>query len=189
MYIYFSGYLWGQETLFLQSACTSTLTLRGLLLQPVPLLAHWWTDVTVEALVHLLTDDVHQPVEDLLHVDVVFSTGLKKLEACGARGEKRHLKWTNWFGFSCRQRVWAPTQFRGYSLAILRRDLSVLFQVQLIPHQNHLSAVPRVRLDLGCPGNAATSEMDLTFTRSILTHVQFRLTITKTDIWRDLGGR
>lgn len=36
----------------------------------------------VQALRHLLADDVHQPLEGLLHVDVVFGTGLKELKPC-----------------------------------------------------------------------------------------------------------
>lgn len=33
-----------------------------------------------QGLVHLLTDDIHQALEDLLHVDVLLGTGLKELE-------------------------------------------------------------------------------------------------------------
>ena len=32
------------------------------------------------ALVHLVADDVHQPLKHLLHVDVVFGAGLEELE-------------------------------------------------------------------------------------------------------------
>ena len=36
--------------------------------------------VSVHALVHLVTDDVYQAIKHLLHVDVVFGTGLEELE-------------------------------------------------------------------------------------------------------------
>ena len=38
--------------------------------------------VVVQALRHPLADDVHQPLEGLLHVDVVFSARLEVLETC-----------------------------------------------------------------------------------------------------------
>ena len=36
--------------------------------------------VPLQALAHLLTDDVHQPLKHLLHVDVVLSARLEELE-------------------------------------------------------------------------------------------------------------
>lgn len=38
--------------------------------------------VVVQTLSHPLTDDVHQPLERLLHVYVVFSARLKELKTC-----------------------------------------------------------------------------------------------------------
>lgn len=37
-------------------------------------------DVSLHALTHLLTDDVHQTLKHLLHIDVVLSAGLKEVE-------------------------------------------------------------------------------------------------------------
>lgn len=39
-----------------------------------------------QGLIHLLTDDIHQALEDLLHVDVLLGTGLKELETWTDRG-------------------------------------------------------------------------------------------------------
>lgn len=79
------------------SACTATLTGDGRILQRVLLLTDRRGCCVVDALVHLLTDDVRQLVEDLLHVDVVLGAGLEELEACdGGRGEVKPIK-----GSSC----------------------------------------------------------------------------------------
>lgn len=40
-----------------------------------------WHDVSIHAFVHFVTDDVHQALENLLYVDVVFGAGLEELEA------------------------------------------------------------------------------------------------------------
>lgn len=34
----------------------------------------------IQGLVHFLTDDIHQALEDLLHVDILLGTGLEELE-------------------------------------------------------------------------------------------------------------
>lgn len=73
---------------FQLSACASALAAAGRLLQVGSLVVGRWTGLTVGALVHLLTDGVHQLVKNLLHVDVVFGTGLEELEAWRERGEK-----------------------------------------------------------------------------------------------------
>lgn len=39
-----------------------------------------WAGAGFQGLVHLLTDDIHQALEDLLHIDVLLGTGLKELE-------------------------------------------------------------------------------------------------------------
>lgn len=41
--------------------------------------------VVVQALRHPLADDVHQPLEGLLHVNVVFSARFKELKTCQDR--------------------------------------------------------------------------------------------------------
>lgn len=42
-----------------------------------------------QGLIHLLADDIHQALEDLLHVDVLLGAGLKELETCrGIRWEE-----------------------------------------------------------------------------------------------------
>lgn len=41
--------------------------------------------VAVHTLSHPLTDDVYQPLEGLLHVNVVFSTCFKVLKTCQER--------------------------------------------------------------------------------------------------------
>lgn len=73
------------------SASTASLTRVRLILQGVPLLIDWLAGVTVDTLVHLLTDKVHQLVEDLLHVDVVFGTGFEELKTCGQISIKGRL--------------------------------------------------------------------------------------------------
>lgn len=40
-----------------------------------------------QGLIHLLADDIHQALEDLLHVDVLLGAGLKELETC------RDIRW------------------------------------------------------------------------------------------------
>lgn len=47
--------------------------------------------VVVQTLCHSLTDDVHEPLEGLLHVDVVFSARFKVLKTCqSGRRRKTH---------------------------------------------------------------------------------------------------
>lgn len=41
--------------------------------------------VVVQTLRHPLADDVHQPLEGLLHINVVFSARFKELETCQDR--------------------------------------------------------------------------------------------------------
>lgn len=38
--------------------------------------------IGVERFGHFLTDNIDEPLEDRLHVDVLFCRGLEKLEAC-----------------------------------------------------------------------------------------------------------
>lgn len=45
--------------------------------------------VVVQTLWHPLTDDVHQPLEGLLHVNVIFSARFKELKTCREGGAKR----------------------------------------------------------------------------------------------------
>lgn len=60
------------------------------LMRPLGLLSELWAllgsrdrrVVVVQTLCHPLTDDVHQPLERLLHVNVVLSARLKKLKPC-----------------------------------------------------------------------------------------------------------
>lgn len=60
---------------------------------PLRLLAELWPlfssgdsrFIVVQTLRHPLTDDVHQPLEGLLYVNVVFSAGFKVLETCQDR--------------------------------------------------------------------------------------------------------
>lgn len=53
--------------------------------------------------------------------------------------------------------VFSPTQFVSQSLTILRWYQPVVLQVSLVPHQDHLGVVPRVRFDLGRPGQRTTT--------------------------------
>lgn len=39
-----------------------------------------WAGAGFEGLIHLLTDDIHQALKDLLHVDVLLGAGLKELK-------------------------------------------------------------------------------------------------------------
>lgn len=48
--------------------------------------------VVVQTLRHPLADDVHQPLEGLLHVNVVFSARFKELETCQDRRGKGKKK-------------------------------------------------------------------------------------------------
>lgn len=51
-----------------------------------------------QGLVHLLTDDIHQALKDLLHVDVLLGTGLEELETWTDIGGDTHetLKGKAW---------------------------------------------------------------------------------------------
>lgn len=69
----------------LLSASTASLTRDRLILQGIPLLTDRLASVAIDTLVHLHTDEVHQLVEDLLHVDVVFGTGLEEMKTCGQK--------------------------------------------------------------------------------------------------------
>ena len=73
------------------STRTATWAAAGRLLQVSSLVIGRRTDVTIGALVHLLADGVHQLVKNLLHVDVVFGTGLKELEAWRGQREEEAL--------------------------------------------------------------------------------------------------
>ena len=48
----------------------------------VPVVRHE-VDVSLHALVHLLTDDIHKTLKHLLHVDVVLCAGLEELKPWG----------------------------------------------------------------------------------------------------------
>lgn len=76
-----------------------------------------------QGLVHLLTDDIHQALKDLLHVDVLLGTGLEELE----------------------------TEVIGEPPAILSRYDTLILQITLVPHENDLSIVPGIGLDLCGP--------------------------------------
>lgn len=71
---------------FFLCVCSASAVLVGplrLLIQLWPLLGSGdGRVVVIQSLCHPLTDDVHQPLERLLHVDVVFRTGFKELESC-----------------------------------------------------------------------------------------------------------
>lgn len=73
------------------SAGAATLAAAGRLLQVGSLVIGWRTGVSVGALVHLFADGVHQLVKNLLHVDVVFGTGLEELEAWRGQRHKDEL--------------------------------------------------------------------------------------------------
>lgn len=75
------------KLLLLPSARTATVAAAGGLLQVGRVVVGRRAHVAVWTLVHLLADGVHQAVEDLLDVDVVFGTGLKELEACGGSAQ------------------------------------------------------------------------------------------------------
>lgn len=77
----------------------------------------------IQGLVHFLTDDIHQALEDLLHVDILLGTGLEELE----------------------------TKVIGEPPAILLKHDTLILQVTLVPHKDDLSIVPGVGLDLGGP--------------------------------------
>ena len=65
-----------------KSAGTSTFTVRGRVREAGSFLIGRDTGrLTIDRFIHPFTDDIHQLVKDLLHVDVVFSAGLKELEA------------------------------------------------------------------------------------------------------------
>ena len=63
------------------SAGTGSVALRGCLLQAGVGVAFGLHPLALHALVHLLTDHIHQALKHLLHVDVVLGTGLKKLKS------------------------------------------------------------------------------------------------------------
>ena len=53
----------------------------GLLCQLGPLFGPCDSGISgIEALGHLFTDDVHQPLKGLLHINVVLGAGLKELK-------------------------------------------------------------------------------------------------------------
>lgn len=47
--------------------------------------------VRVQALGHLVADEVDETLEGLLHVDVVLGAGLEELETLGRGKDKRHV--------------------------------------------------------------------------------------------------
>lgn len=54
---------------------------RGVLEALVPVVGYE-VGVSLHALVHFVTDDVHETLKDLLDVDVVLRTGIEELETC-----------------------------------------------------------------------------------------------------------
>lgn len=70
--------------------CVSVCSASTILVRPVGLLIELWpllgsTDggvVVIQSLCHPLTDDVHQALKRLLHVDVVLSACFKVLKTC-----------------------------------------------------------------------------------------------------------
>lgn len=91
---------------FVQLCLASTILMR-----PLWLLSELWPlfipgygrVVVVQTLRHPLADDVHQPLEGLLHVNVVFSTRFKVLETC-REGRRRRavIRPTTSMGCLCR---------------------------------------------------------------------------------------
>lgn len=49
-----------------------------------------WAAAGIQRLIHFLTDDIHQALEDLLHVDIFLGAGLEELET-----------WTDISGDTC----------------------------------------------------------------------------------------
>lgn len=76
-----------------------------------------------QGLIHLLADDVHQALEDLLHIDVLLGAGLEELK----------------------------TKVVGEPPAFLGGHNTLILQVTLVPHEDDLSIVPGVGLDLRGP--------------------------------------
>ena len=73
------------------SAGAATLV-WGRVLQAGALVIGQWAGLPIHALAHLLADDVDETLEHLLHVDVVFGTGLEELEPWRKREENRETK-------------------------------------------------------------------------------------------------
>lgn len=63
---------------FLFLAGAAAAFLRGRVLQTGVFVV--WHNVSIRGFIHFVTDDVHQTLENLLYVDVVFGAGLKELE-------------------------------------------------------------------------------------------------------------
>lgn len=53
-----------------------------------------WAGAGFQGFIHLVTDDVHQALEHLLHIDVLLGAGLKELKTWMGR------RWGQ-FGWSC----------------------------------------------------------------------------------------
>lgn len=121
-----SVWILGQQIVCVWSCLASTI-----LVGPLRLLVELWPlftagdsrVVVVQTLRHPLADDIHQPLEGLLHVNVVFSACLEVLK-------------TQLF---CQ----LPAPVCGHH--------SFILHVTLVPHQEDLGIIPRVGLDLGRP--------------------------------------
>lgn len=81
--------MWVSVTINQLSARTASLAAAGRVLQTISFVTGWRTSITIEALVHVLAYDVHQLVKHLLHVDIVFGTGLEELEAWRGSAERK----------------------------------------------------------------------------------------------------
>lgn len=79
--------------------------------------------VRVEALRHLVADDVDKTLEDCLDVDILLGGGLEEFEP----------------------------QLVSQLLSPLGANDSFVLHIAFVAHQDYLGVVPRVRLDLGHP--------------------------------------
>jgi len=82
------------------SAATAPVALRRRVFQDLVPVVGRQVAVALDALVHLLADDVHEALEHLLHVDVVLGADLEELETWRGEGggsatrmRMRHLTW------------------------------------------------------------------------------------------------
>ena len=82
-----------------------------------------WAGAGFQGFIHLVTDDVHQALEHLLHIDILLGAGLKELK----------------------------TKIIGEPPAILSRYDPFVFQVTLVPHEDYLGIVPGIGFDLRSP--------------------------------------
>lgn len=104
-------------------ALTGAILWLWVLCEPSALVSVHQVRVCVQTLRHLVADDVHQPLKHSLDINVLLGRGLVELE----------------------------TQLVCELFTSLVGDDSLVLHVALVPHQDHLGVVPRVRLDLRAP--------------------------------------